>query len=159
MDFLGFRIRRFPNGKLLTKPSNEAMRRIRKRLSSQMRALRGSNADAMIPTMNADHPGVGRRLLPDRARRMCITRPADAETGFPAARSALQSREISGIVAARSLGLVPRSGLAVAVPVGQHGHRVRAAAAWPAGMLFWPPCGDQPARERRPLRIPITARE
>src|SRR5664279_4689586 len=31
VDFLGFTIRRYPNGKLLTKPSNDAMRRIRRR--------------------------------------------------------------------------------------------------------------------------------
>lgn len=52
VDFLGFTIRRFPNGKLLTKPSNEAMRRIRKRLSTEIRALRGSNADAVIAKIN-----------------------------------------------------------------------------------------------------------
>jgi RNA-directed DNA polymerase len=52
VDFVGFTIRRFPNGKLLTKPSNEAMRRIRSRLSTEIRALRGSNADAVIAKMN-----------------------------------------------------------------------------------------------------------
>jgi RNA-directed DNA polymerase len=52
VDFLGFTIRRFPNGKLLTKPSNEAMRRIRKRLSTEMRALRGSNADTVVAKIN-----------------------------------------------------------------------------------------------------------
>lgn len=52
MDFLGFTIRRYPNGKLLTKPSNDALRRIRKRLSTEMRALRGSNADAVIAKIN-----------------------------------------------------------------------------------------------------------
>jgi len=34
VDFLGFTIRRFRN-KLLTKPSNDALRRIRRRLSTQ----------------------------------------------------------------------------------------------------------------------------
>jgi RNA-directed DNA polymerase len=52
VDFLGFTIRRFPNGKLLTKPSNEAMRRIRTRLSTEIRALRGSNADTVIAKIN-----------------------------------------------------------------------------------------------------------
>lgn len=52
VGFLGFTIRRFPNGKLLTKPSNEAMRRIRKRLSTEIRALRGSNADTVIAKIN-----------------------------------------------------------------------------------------------------------
>jgi RNA-directed DNA polymerase len=40
VDFLGFTIRRFPKSKLLTKRSNEALRRIWKRLSTEMRALR-----------------------------------------------------------------------------------------------------------------------
>ena len=51
-DFPGFNIRRYPNGKLLTKPSNEAMRRIRERLSAEATAMRGSNADAFIARLN-----------------------------------------------------------------------------------------------------------
>jgi RNA-directed DNA polymerase len=52
VDFLGFSIRRYPNGKLLTKPSNDALRRIRKRLSTEAKALRGANADAVIAKLN-----------------------------------------------------------------------------------------------------------
>ncbi|MFD1045208.1 group II intron reverse transcriptase/maturase [Kibdelosporangium lantanae] len=52
VDFLGFSIRRFRGGKLLTKPSNEALRRIRKRLSTEVKALRGANADAVIAKLN-----------------------------------------------------------------------------------------------------------
>ncbi len=52
VDFLGFAIRRYPNGKLLTKPSKDALRRIRKRLSTEAKALRGSNADAVIAKLN-----------------------------------------------------------------------------------------------------------
>lgn len=52
VDFLGFNIRRYPNGKLLTKPSNDAVRRIRRRLSVEVRALRGSHADAVIARLN-----------------------------------------------------------------------------------------------------------
>ena len=52
VDFLGFTIRRFPNGKLLTKPSNDALRRIRGRLSAEAKALRGANADAVIAKIN-----------------------------------------------------------------------------------------------------------
>jgi RNA-directed DNA polymerase len=51
-DFLGFSIRRYPNGKLLTKPSKEAMRQIRERLSAEATALRGANADALIARLN-----------------------------------------------------------------------------------------------------------
>jgi RNA-directed DNA polymerase len=52
VDFLGFSIRRYPNGKLLTKPSSNALRRIQQRLSIEMRTLRGANADAVIAKLN-----------------------------------------------------------------------------------------------------------
>jgi RNA-directed DNA polymerase len=51
VDFLGFNIRRH-RGKLLTKPSKDALRRIRSRLSTEMRRLRGANADGVIRTLN-----------------------------------------------------------------------------------------------------------
>lgn len=51
VDFLSFTIRRF-RGKLLTKPSNDALRRIRKRLSTEAKALRGANADTVIAKFN-----------------------------------------------------------------------------------------------------------
>jgi RNA-directed DNA polymerase len=35
LDFLGFSIRSYPHGELLTKPSNDALRRVRKRLSTE----------------------------------------------------------------------------------------------------------------------------
>jgi RNA-directed DNA polymerase len=50
-DFLGFTIRRF-RGKLLIKPSRAAMRRIRARLTAEMRALRGANVDAVLQRLN-----------------------------------------------------------------------------------------------------------
>jgi RNA-directed DNA polymerase len=49
-DFLGFNVRRY-NGKLLIKPSKAALRRIRERLRTEMRALRGSNAAAVIAAL------------------------------------------------------------------------------------------------------------
>jgi RNA-directed DNA polymerase len=45
-DFLGFNVRR-QSGKLLIKPSKAAMRRIRQRLRTEMRSLRGANV-AMV---------------------------------------------------------------------------------------------------------------
>jgi RNA-directed DNA polymerase len=51
VDFLGFTIRRY-RGKLLTKPSKDALRRIRSRLTIEMRALRGANSDGVIRTLN-----------------------------------------------------------------------------------------------------------
>jgi RNA-directed DNA polymerase len=50
-DFLGFNIRRY-RGKLLTKPSKAALRRIRERLSAEALALRGANAEAVIAKLN-----------------------------------------------------------------------------------------------------------
>jgi RNA-directed DNA polymerase len=50
-DFLGFNVRRY-HGKLLIKPSRAAVRRIRERLRSELRSLRGSNAKAVIKRLN-----------------------------------------------------------------------------------------------------------
>ena len=51
LDFLGFSVRRY-RGKLLIKPSKQAVRRIRKRLRDELRSLRGSNAVAVIKRLN-----------------------------------------------------------------------------------------------------------
>lgn len=48
LDFLGFNIRRYRNGALLIKPSKDAVKRIRRRLTDETRDLRGSNAGAVI---------------------------------------------------------------------------------------------------------------
>jgi RNA-directed DNA polymerase len=47
-DFLGFNVRRYRNGKLLIKPSKAAIRRFRSRLAAEIRALRGSNVEAIL---------------------------------------------------------------------------------------------------------------
>jgi RNA-directed DNA polymerase len=51
-DFLGFNVRRYPNRKLLIKPSQAAVRRVRERLASELRTLRGGNAMAVIARLN-----------------------------------------------------------------------------------------------------------
>jgi RNA-directed DNA polymerase len=51
-DFLGFNVRRYANRKLLIKPSKAAIRRLRERLATEMRILRGGNAMAVIATLN-----------------------------------------------------------------------------------------------------------
>jgi RNA-directed DNA polymerase len=51
-DFLGFNVRRYRNGKLLIKPGSAAVKRLRSRLAAEMRALRGSNAAAVIAALN-----------------------------------------------------------------------------------------------------------
>ena len=50
-DFLGFNVRRYRH-KLLVKPSKAAVARLRARLAAEMRALRGSNALAVIAKLN-----------------------------------------------------------------------------------------------------------
>jgi RNA-directed DNA polymerase len=51
VDFLGFNIRRY-RGKLLIKPSTAAVKRIRKRLAAEMKALHGANAQAVLIRLN-----------------------------------------------------------------------------------------------------------
>ena len=51
LDFLGFSIRRY-SGKLLIKPSTAAIRRIRQKLRTDMRSLRGSNAAGVLRAVN-----------------------------------------------------------------------------------------------------------
>jgi RNA-directed DNA polymerase len=50
-DFLGVNARRY-HGKLLIKPGKAAVRRIRERLRTEMRSLRGANAQAVIARLN-----------------------------------------------------------------------------------------------------------
>jgi len=47
-DFLGFNLRRYPNGKLLIKPGTTAIKRLRERLAKEFRALRGANVAAVL---------------------------------------------------------------------------------------------------------------
>src|SRR5258705_14002704 len=51
-DFLGFGIRRYRNGKLIIKPSHAAIKRIRKRLAEEIRALLCANDSAVIARLN-----------------------------------------------------------------------------------------------------------
>jgi RNA-directed DNA polymerase len=50
-DFLGVNVRRY-RGKLLIKPSKTAVKRIRERLRTELRSLRGANAQAVIARLN-----------------------------------------------------------------------------------------------------------
>jgi RNA-directed DNA polymerase len=50
-DFLGFTVRR-QSGKLLIKPSKAALRRIRERLRTELRALHGANAAMVLVRLN-----------------------------------------------------------------------------------------------------------
>jgi RNA-directed DNA polymerase len=54
-SFLGFTVRRYVggrSGKLLIKPSRESVKKLRKRLAAEMKALRGANAEAVINRLN-----------------------------------------------------------------------------------------------------------
>ena len=51
VDFLGFNVRRY-RGKLLIKPSKAAVKRVRERLTAEMRALRGHNAQMVLIRLN-----------------------------------------------------------------------------------------------------------
>jgi RNA-directed DNA polymerase len=72
-DFLGFNIRRYPNRKPLIKPSKAAIRRLRERLASETRALRGGNAMAVIAALNPIIRLGG--LLPGRGVDQGVYRP------------------------------------------------------------------------------------
>jgi len=50
-DFLGFNVRRYGT-KPLIKPSKQAVRRIRERLRTELRSMRGSNAPTVIKKLN-----------------------------------------------------------------------------------------------------------
>ena len=50
-DFLGFNIRRY-HGKLLIRPSKAALKRVRERLRTEMRSLRGTNAETVLKRLN-----------------------------------------------------------------------------------------------------------
>ncbi len=50
-DFLGFNLRRY-GGKLLVKPSKAALARVRERLRTEVRSLRGANAEALISRLS-----------------------------------------------------------------------------------------------------------
>ncbi len=51
VDFLGFNVRRY-RGKLLIKPSKAAVKRVRERLTAEMGALRGHNAQVVLIRLN-----------------------------------------------------------------------------------------------------------
>jgi RNA-directed DNA polymerase len=51
-DFLGCNVRRYPNGKLLIKPSRDAVKRLRKRLTDETRRMRGSSARELVSRLN-----------------------------------------------------------------------------------------------------------
>ena len=63
VDFLGFSVRRY-RGKLLIKPSKAAVKRIKARLTAEMKALRGHNAQMVLIRLNPVIRGSLVGLLP-----------------------------------------------------------------------------------------------
>src|SRR5258708_35150976 len=54
-DFLSFNIRRYrtaQGGKVLTRPSRDAMKKIRRRLADELRAMRGSPVSEVLYVLN-----------------------------------------------------------------------------------------------------------
>jgi RNA-directed DNA polymerase len=108
-DFLGFNLRRYRRrhqpAKLLIKPSQDAVRRIRNRLAEELRNLRGCNAMAVIARLNPIVRGwaayyrgvVSSKLL----RRWTIT-CGGSPTGGPGTATPISRR--SGLRAATSAG-------------------------------------------------------
>src|SRR5512142_3502127 len=67
VDFLGFNVRRY-HGKLLIKPGKAAVKRIKARLTAEMKALRGHNAQMILirlnPVIRAGQPTIGTACPP-----------------------------------------------------------------------------------------------
>jgi RNA-directed DNA polymerase len=67
-DFLSFNIRRYrtaQGGKVLTRPSRDAMKKIRRRLADELRAMRGSPVSEVLYVLNPvirGSPGVASLL-------------------------------------------------------------------------------------------------
>ncbi len=93
-DFLGFNVRRYRNGKLLIKPSGKAVKRIRERLAAEARALRGSNAAAVIARLTpiirgwaAYYRGVGVQQDVRKAGPLCVATLSRAPLIVPSTSS------------------------------------------------------------------------
>jgi RNA-directed DNA polymerase len=84
-DFLSFTIRRYHthNGsKVLTKPSRDAIKKIRRRTAEELRALRGASPFEVIATMN---PTIARpgELLPARSIHQGLPDPGQPPVAAP----------------------------------------------------------------------------
>jgi RNA-directed DNA polymerase len=71
-DFLGFTARRY-HGKLLIKPSKAAIKRVKKRLAAEMRALRGGNAAMVLAMINPIKRGWANYYRGAASSRVCAS--------------------------------------------------------------------------------------
>ena len=121
-DFLGFNVRRY-HGKLLIKPSKAAIRRVRERLRTEMRSLRGANARAVHQTAQPDHPGLG-SLLPGSGVQRGVLHAGRATSG-----SSRGSGRPSATPTSRSPGSSPSTSTSSTSPGATGGYSATAKAA------------------------------
>ena len=95
-DFLGFNVRRY-RVKLLIKPSKAAVRRLRKRLTAEMRILRGSNAMAILAKLNPIIKGWAAYYRPG-----CVQRDIQ-RAGLPRMEAHLQMGQVDASEEAEAL--------------------------------------------------------
>ena len=157
-DFLGFNLRRYPNGKLLIKPSATAIKRFRDRLAKEFRSLRGSNVAATgvrlwigpgggssgCPrgpvTLRGCSCGAGRVFAladPLRSVRSACGVRAGVR-GVPGTGLAGRGRGVPGMPGSRRGGLVPgREGARVRRRAGRSAAAILASRAGAAGAGGW----------------------
>ena len=146
-DFLGFNVRRY-GAKPLIKPSKAAVRRIRERLRTELRSLRGSNAHAVIKKLNPIIRGWATYY-----RTQVSSEIFDSLDSIPVAAH-LQVGQVQPPEQAEALGLRPVLRQVQQVQAGPMGVRRPQQRRLPAQVLLdqHPPTPDRQARgvTRRP---------
>jgi Reverse transcriptase (RNA-dependent DNA polymerase) len=122
-DFLGFNVRRYRNGKLLIKPSKEAVRRIRKRLAAGVKAPARGQRRGGDHQAQPDHPGLG-RLLPERGVQGDVLLPGSLRVA-----AHLQGGPTGPIRTSRGAGSSPGTSACSTRPDGTAGCSMTATAA------------------------------
>ncbi|ETZ96386.1 reverse transcriptase family protein [Mycobacterium kansasii 732] len=143
VDFLGFNIRRYRN-RLLIKPSKAAVKRIRARLTTEMRALRGHNAQMVLirlnPIIRGGRPTTGTACRPGCSMRWTITCGSSPTSGPD---SPIRTRDGAGscpVTSARSTR-----------PGATAGYSVTATRRLPGQVRL---DGDHPAHPGQGLGVP-----
>jgi group II intron reverse transcriptase/maturase len=95
-DFLGFHVRRYPNGKLIIKPSTAAVKRFRNRLRVEMRNLRGGNAAMVISRLNPILRGWAAYYRTVVSKRLHRQPPVVADLEMGGAEPSEQAEEVGG---------------------------------------------------------------
>ena len=130
VDFLGFNVRRY-RGKLLIKPSKAAVKRIRERLTAEMRALRGPNAQTVLIRLNPIIRGWS-------AYYRTVVSSGCSPSWTPPVEAHLQVGEATPTRTSRSAGSSPGTSARSTRPGGTGGCSATATAA--------PTCSSSPGR-------------